>query len=336
MSTLLTVTIIFILFFSLTNGMNDGNNVMATAVASGAIPRKWAVIIVTMAEFIGPFLFGIPVALTVASGIININILPHSSAGLILILSGIIGAIICNLLAWTLKLPTSSSFALVGGLIGPVLYKLGKRAIPWHTLLIKVIGAMILSPILGIFIGILIYKVTARVLSNATTRANKYLKRIQILTLAGLGSMHGTNDSQKGMGLIALSLFLANKTSTLSVPLWVMTLSALVLATGITMGGTKILKTVGYGIFKIRPVHSLTAQLSAISILLTCNLIGTPVSTTQVISSSAIGVGHAHRKKMVRWKVIYNIFISWVLTIPLAAIAGIAVYKILNAIGGIS
>ncbi len=335
MGTLLTVTIISILFFSLTNGMNDGNNVMATAVASGAVPRKWAVVIVTTAEFAGPFLFGIPVALTVASGIVKINMLPHTPASIGLILSGIIGAIICNLLAWTLKLPTSSSFALVGGLIGPVIYKLGKKAIPWHVLLIKIIGAMILSPILGIFIGFTIYKLTATLLSRATTRANKYLKRVQIFTLAALGSMHGTNDSQKAMGLIALSLFLANRTNALTVPLWVMTVSAAVLATGITMGGTKILKTVGYGIFKIRPVHSFSAQLSAISILLTCNLIGTPVSTTQVISSSAIGVGHAYRKKMVRWKVIYNIFISWVLTIPLAAFAGIGAYKILKAIGGI-
>ncbi len=335
MNTILTITIGFTLLFSLTNGMNDGNNVMATAVASGALPRKWAIIIVTIAELSGPFLFGIPVALTVANGIIKVNLLPHNLAGLTLILSGIVGAIICNFLAWTLKLPTSSSFALVGGLIGPVLYHMGKHAIPWHTLLIKVIGAMVLSPILGILIGIFVYKITASALSTATIRANKYLKRTQIITLAILGSMHGTNDSQKGMGIIAVSLFLANKTPILTVPLWVMTVSATALATGITMGGTKIIKTVGYGIFKIRPIHSLSAQLSAISILLTCNLIGTPVSTTQVISSSAIGVGHAYRKKMVRWKVTYNIFISWVLTIPLAATLGIGVYKILNTIGGL-
>ena len=161
---LLYVVIILELAFSFTNGMKDGCNVMATAIASQSISRKNALIIVPISEFLGPFIFGIPVAMTVAKCIINIDILPHNMDSILLILSGVVGAIIWNILTWLFSLPTSSSFAIVGDLIGPVLFKYGKDAVPWTIFLIKVIGAMFLSPVLGIIFGFLLYKLSTRML----------------------------------------------------------------------------------------------------------------------------------------------------------------------------
>ncbi len=336
METLLIITIVLTLSFTLTNGMKDGNNVMATAVASQSLSKKTALIVVTISEFTGPFIFGIPVAITVASGIINVNLLSPGLHSLILILSGIIGAIIWNALTWILRLPTSSSFTLVGGLMGPAIVEYGHRGIPWAIFLTKVLLAMFLSPLLGILFGYLIYRGMRRLLINADFKFNRYLKISQIGTLVALGMSHGTNDSQKSMGVIALALLFAGKIPHIGVPLWVMALSAGVLATGITLGGNKILKTVGYGIFKLRPIHSFSAQISSFSILLVCNLIGAPVSTSQIIASSVIGVGSGYRKKSVNMKVIINIFLSWLLTIPLAGLMSGIVYIIITKfiIGG--
>ena len=323
-------SIILILIFSLTNGLKDGSNVMATAVASRSIKRKYALIIVSLAEFSGPFVFGTPVAHTVAKGIINVDILPGGTESVLLILSGIIGAIVWNFLTWFLRMPTSSSFALVGGLIGPVLYKYRMDAIPWNIFLVKVIGAMFLSPILGMIVGFLAYRFLSALLSNATLKMGRVIKRIQIASLIFLGINHGNNDSQKAMGIIALQLYLSGITSDIVVPFWVILISISTLTIGISFGGTKIIKTVGYKIFKIRPLHSFASQLSASTILLFSNLFGAPVSTTQIISSSVVGVGSAFRSKGIRWSLIITIVWSWLLTIPLAGIVSAGFYILLR------
>ncbi len=327
---LLYISIALVLTFSFTNGMKDGCNVMATAISSQSISRKHSLIIVTISEFIGPFVFGIPVAMTVAKGIINVDILPPGMDSILLILSGVTGAILWNFLTWIFCLPTSSSFALVGGLLGPVIFKFGKGAVAWSIFLVKVIGAMFFSPLIGILFGYLIYKLLAYLLRNSTPKVNIFIEKLQILALIALGLSHGTNDSQKAMGIIALLLVLAGILPSITIPLWVMAVSAFVLAAGITLGGTKIIKTVGYNIFKVRPIHSLASQVSAFSILLACNLSGAPVSTTQIISSSVIGVGSAFRPKSVKWKIIGNIFLSWLLTIPLAGLVAALVYILLS------
>ncbi len=330
METLLIITIVLILSFTLTNGMKDGNNVMATAIASQSLSRRSALIIVTISEFVGPFIFGIPVAITVASGIVNVELLKPGMDSLLLILSGIIGAIVWNTLTWILRLPTSSSFTLVGGLMGPALVQFGEKGVPWVIFLTKVLLAMFLSPILGILFGYIIYRTIRLLLINADFKINRYLKISQIGTLIALGMSHGTNDSQKSMGVIALALLFAGKISHISIPLWVMAISAAVLAIGITLGGTKIIKTVGYGIFKLRPIHSFSAQISSFSILFACNMIGAPVSTSQIIASSVIGVGSGYRKKGINMKIIINIFLSWILTIPLAALMSGIVYIVIT------
>ncbi len=335
--TLLAAAIICMLFFSFTNGMKDGSNVMATAVGSRSISRGRALAVVFLAEIAGPFLLGLPVALTVARGILNIDRLVQGSATLIMLLSGIVGAISWNIFSWSFKLPTSSSFALVGGLIGPCLVEYGGAVVPWRIFTFKVIGAMFLSPLVGMLAGYFIYKMMHRMLTQAPLRTNTTLKRIQYLSLVFLGVNHGSNDSQKAMGIIALLLLVAGKTSSLQIPLWVMLASVFSLVAGITMGGTGIIKTVGYGITRLKPVHSLSSQVSASSVLLLCNLVGAPVSTTQIISSAVIGVGNAYRINHLRWRTINTIFMSWIITIPMAGLLAISTFFILKNLlsGGI-
>jgi PiT family inorganic phosphate transporter len=328
-ATVFVVAVVLCLSFTFTNGMKDGCTVFATAVSSGSLSFGRGLLIVALAELAGPFLFGIPVALTVARGIINVDILPRSLDSQLLILSGVAGAILWNVVTWAARLPTSASLALVGGLVGPVLYRYGVEGVPWAVFLLKVVGAMLLSPLLGIGFGMLVYRLLRRALRNATWRANRYLKTAQIFSLILLGMNHGTNDSQKTMGVIALLLFLSGRAAQLGVPFWVMLMSIASLVAGITMGGTRIIKTVGYGIFPMRPIHSFASQVSSALVLLGSNLLGAPVSMAQIVSSSVIGVGNAHRRGNVRWQVILNIFVSWILTIPVAGILGWGIYLLL-------
>jgi len=320
--------VVLSLLFAFTNGMKDGANVFATAVSSRSLTFRQALWLVTLAELCGPFLFGIPVALTVARGIIRVDLLPRDVSSLILVLSGVAGALVWNIFCWFVRLPTSSSFAIVGGLIGPALFLYGLSGIPWIVFLLKVVLALILSPFLGIIFGSLVHQLLVRILENAPRKMIKFLKKLQIGSLIILGMNHGTNDSQKTMGLIALMLFLSGKSMRMDIPLWVMVASVASLSLGVSMGGTKIIRTVGYNIFRVRPYHSFSAQLAASVVLLSCNLIGAPVSTTQIISSSVIGVGSAHRRSGVRWQVIQSILLGWIFTIPLTGVLSVLLYLI--------
>lgn len=331
-SVLLSTSIFLILLFSFTNGMKDGCNVAATTIASRSLSRRNGLLIVCVSEFAGPFLFGLPVALTVAKGIINIELLTRGVHSLQLIFSALLGALLWNLMSWLFRMPTSSSFALVGGLIGPVLFAFGHNAVPWRVFLVKVIGALFLSPVLGIVIGFSVFRLLSRVLDNAQFKANITIKRVQMLSLFILGLNHGNNDSQKAMGIIALLLYVSGNTTQIEVDAWVKFASIGALVTGIALGGTNIIKTVGYDIFRVRPIHSLSSHIASVIILLFSNAVGAPVSTTQIISSSVMGVGSAFRTKSVRWSLIFTIFWSWILTVPLTALVSILIYLLLRTL----
>lgn len=329
---LLSVGVGMSLLFAFTNGMKDGSNVLATAVSSGSLSFRTARWLVVLSELAGPFLLGIPVALTVVHGIVRVELFPHDADALLMVLCGVSGALIWNVSCWLLRLPTSSSFALIGGLVGPALYRFGLAGVPWAVFLVKVLGALILSPVLGILFGGFAYKLLVWALRDAPWKTVRTLKRVQVASLIVLGANHGTNDSQKTMGLIVLLLFLAGRGDAASVPFWVMAASVACLAVGITMGGTGIIRTVGYNIFRVRPEHSFSSQVSAALILLFCNLIGAPVSSTQIISSSVIGVGNACRSRGVRWQVTLSIFVGWAVTVPLAGILSTLLYLGLHAL----
>jgi PiT family inorganic phosphate transporter len=318
-SILLFASIFLTLLFTFTNGMKDGCNVAATTIASRSISRRSSLLIVCVSEFSGPFLFGIPVALTIAKGILHTELLSQGVQSLMMLFCGILGALVWNILTWVFRMPTSSSFALVGGLIGPALYNFGSDAVPWKLFLLKVVGALFLSPLLGIAFGFLVFRVMALLLRDAHFNINGVIKKIQVVSLAILGLSHGSNDAQKTMGTIALLLYFSGKTEGIAVDPWVKLASIGALTTGIALGGTKIIKTVGYDIFRLRPIHSLASHIASAIILLVSNVVGTPVSTTQIISSSVMGVGSAFRRKSIRWSLIFTILWSWILTIPLTA-----------------
>jgi PiT family inorganic phosphate transporter len=335
MSPLLIASIGAVLLFAFTNGMKDGANVSATAIASGALSRFWAIVVVAAAELSGPYLTAVvlapKVAATVSRGILDPGVLQHGDETLIMIVSGVIGALIWNGLAWAWKLPTSSSLTMVGGLIGPALYRYGWSAVPWSLFLFKVVLAMFLSPLVGLLAGFLVCRLLRALLANATPRANRLIRKAHIGTLVFLGANHGTNDSQKAMGIIALLLFAAGANDAMAVPFWVKAVSIIALAAGVVMGGTKIIKTVGYGIFRVRPLESLESQLGASVLLFACNLAGAPVSTTQLISASVMGAGSGVRARGVRWNLARTIVWSWIFTIPLAGLMSLPVFLILKA-----
>jgi len=326
MSFLLIAAVGAVLLFAVTNGMKDGANVFATTVASGSLPRSAAIGIVAVAELTGPYLMGTRVAATVSQNIIDPGIIHGGDGTIVMLLSGILGALVWNGLSWHLKLPTSSSLTLVGGLIGPALYRYGLAAVPWGVFGLKVVLVMFLSPLAGLIAGYFICLLFRLLLTGVSPRANRPIRKAHFATLIFLGMNHGTNDSQKAMGIIALLLFAAGRNPDMSVPFWVKTASVLALTAGIVTGGTKIIKTVGYGIFKVRPLQSLESQLGAAVLLLGSNLAGAPVSTTQIISSSIMGVGTGIRAKGVRWNLARTIVWSWVLTIPLSGLMGVLIY----------
>ncbi|RMH54905.1 MAG: anion permease [Candidatus Hydrogenedentota bacterium] len=325
------MAVVTTLIFAVTNGMKDGANVAATAIASRSFSPAQTILIVTCAEFFGPFLLGTRVAATVSGSIINTDMLRPGTGAVLLVLGGMLGAFAWNLLTWQLSLPTSSSFTLVGGMIGPALLEYHLSGVPWSAFFIKVLLAMFLSPILGMGFGYIVYWILEAVLRRVKRRGIEIVKKLQIVTLVLLGVNHGTNDSQKSMGIIALLLFVSGTTPTLAVPFWVKFCSIAAITFGVTIGGSKIIKTVGYGIFRVEPHHSFGSQIAATSILIGCNALGAPVSTTQIVSSSVMGVGSRFRRKGVRWVIIRDIFWSWILTIPLAAAAGAGIYWVLKA-----
>lgn len=332
MNTLFIVSACILFVFAVTNGMKDGSNVAATAISSLSLTRLQAIAIVAAAEFAGPFILGSKVAMTVSNNIINQSLLASSLDSMLLLMSGVAGALLWNVITWRLRLPTSSSFSIIGGMIGPFIYRYGAISVPWRIFFLKVILAMFLSPIIGMFAGFLFHDLVNSYLSHAHLRLNKSIKKLQAITLVFLGANHGTNDSQKIMGMMILFSAVAGRHAGGGIPLWIKLLSVTGITIGVTLGGTKIIKTVGYCIFKIQPLHALESQLAASGILLACNMIGAPVSTTQIISSSVMGVGSCTNKKLVRWQLIKDIFWSWLLTIPMAGGISIVIYLILSKI----
>jgi PiT family inorganic phosphate transporter len=283
-----------------------------------------------LGEFIGPFLFGTAVAQTIEKSIIDIaafdvRVLELSIS---LIIAALIGAIGWNLITWFRGLPSSSSHALVGGLVGAVWVAYGPDKIIWRGLL-YVILVLFLSPILGFIFGALFLRITFYLSRNATPKATYFFNRMQILSSIALSLSHGANDAQKPMGVIMMSLVVLGFSPSLHIPFWVIISCATVIALGTASGGWRIIKTVGSKIYRLRSVHAFCAQTSSASVILAASLMGGPVSTTHVVSSSIMGVGAEQRMSAVRWGVAKNIMLAWLITIPASAgMAGLSFFII--------
>ena len=320
MSQELLTVIGFALLFDFLNGMRDASNIVATMISSRAFRPQTALAITAVAEFLGPFLFGVVVAKTIGSDVVDSGALTLPA-----IAACLIGAIIWNLITWFFGIPGSSSHALIGGLVGAVLIGAGLDALK-PAGLYKVLIALFASPVIGFLSGFVVTRLIYFLAQNATPRINEFFRRSQFFTAIALGLSHGANDSQKTMGVITLSLVIAGALPAFQVPLWVIVVSAGAISIGAGFGGWRLIRTLGGGFYKIRPLHSFATQLTSSFVIIGASLFGLPVSTSQVVSSAIIGVGASERLSKVRWNVAGDILTSWVITIPVSALLAAGVY----------
>ena len=320
MSQELIIVIALALIFDFLNGMRDASNIVATMISSRALGPRRALAITAIAEFLGPFIFGVVVAKTIGEEIVQSSVLTLS-----VIAAALVGAIVWNLITWFFGIPGSSSHALIGGIVGAVLMSAGLEALKFQGL-VKVLIGLFSAPLIGFIFGFLITRLIYFLVQNATPRINVFFKRSQLVTAVALALSHGTNDAQKTMGIIALSLVIGGALPSFQIPLWVIAVSAAAIAIGSSMGGWRLIRTLGGKFYKIRPLNSFSTQLTSGIVILAASLFGVPVSTSQVVSSAIIGVGSAERVSKVRWSVAGDILTAWLITIPASALLSAGVY----------
>ncbi len=340
MDTLLFLTIAtvaIVLLFDYTNGFHDAANIVATVIASRAMTPAQAVVVVGVFEFLGPLLGGTAVANTIGSFVQLGDIQPLLS--LAVLLCGLVGAIVWNFITWWKGIPSSSSHALVGGLVGAVLVSVGSEHVVWGwsellqgrvTGVVKVLAALLLSPLAGFWAGYLIHRLMHALLRAARPAANSGLKLAQYATAAGLAFSHGANDAQKSMGILTLVLLTGGFIKEFAVPFWVMLACASAITLGILSGGWRIVRTLGFAIYRVRPIHALDSQLTSAAVILGASMAGAPVSTTHVVATSIMGIGASERPRSVRWSKAGDIVMTWIITIPGAACFAIMAYALVN------
>jgi len=335
---LIVVIIGIALVFDFTNGFHDSANSISTVVSTKVLSPRNAVMFAAFFNFIAAFGFGVAVASTI-SKIIQLEIVETAVIPFI-ILAALIGAISWNLITWFFGLPTSSSHALIGGLTGAGLAAAGLAAIKWSTVG-QVALFMVLSPMIGLACGFLFMAF----ILNLTRKANKqsaetHFKHLQLCSAAAYSFSHGTNDAQKTMGIIIPLLFsigyfgAAADPNNLPVPLWVILIAHAAIALGTLSGGWRIVKTMGYKITKLRPVHGFAAETAGASTIIGASIAGIPVSTTHIICSSIMGVGTTMGTSTVKWGVARTIVWAWVLTIPISACIGFAAFMVIRGVIG--
>lgn len=308
------------LVFDFLNGFHDSSNIVATVISSRAMKPRVALYMTAVAHFSAPFLFGVAVAKTVGSELIE-----PSAITLNVVVAGVVSAILWNLATWLLGMPSSSSHALLGGLLGAAVLSAGFGVVKIEGL-VKILAALLISPILGFIVAFLLMHLILLFSRGASPRINDFFKRSQVFTSLALALSHGSNDAQKTMGIITMGLVASGMQESFHVPIWVIFISASSIALGTALGGWSLIKTLGGKIYKIRPVDAFTSQAASASIIMGAALLGGPVSTTQVVSSTILGAGAADRPNKVRWHVGQEMLVTWVLTIPATALVAALIY----------
>jgi PiT family inorganic phosphate transporter len=321
------------LIFDFTNGFHDTANVVATSISTRAMPPRVAVTYAAILNFVGAFI-SLEVAATVAKDVVQIE---PSSVGLLAVFGGLVGAIAWNLITWYFGLPSSSSHALIGGMVGAVFVAYGSDAVFFKEGIIgKVMVPAIVAPVLAFIVGglaiVVLYRIVARLRPGPTTSG---FRLGQVLSGGMLALAHGTNDAQKTMGVITLALVANGSISeeTFHVPDWVVVSSATAIALGTYVGGWRIIKTMGSRIHKMDAAQGFAAQGAGSTVILAASHVGFPLSTTHTISGAVIGSGAAKRLSAVRWGVAGNIVVAWILTLPAAALIGGLTYLLARAFG---
>jgi len=331
---LLIVVIAIALFLALTNGMHDVSSIVAIFIASGAATPLQAVGLAAVFGLAGAVLSGSAVADT----IVKIVGLSAEPALLNVLAAALLGAVLWNLMMWRFGLPSSSTHALIGGVIGAVWISSGFGQIMWGwrelfgsrpelTGIMKIVAALIISPPLGFALAFLLQKTAMLALRNAKFTVNRLIKKLQWIMAALLACSYGANDAQKIIGFITMALMAAGYLHRQATPEWVRIAAGLVMFAGTMFGGWPIMKTLGRSIFKLRPIHSLNSQLASGGAIMLATLLGVPVSTTHIVSSSVIGVGTAEEYRMVNWNVGREMIVAWFITIPCTALVAALAYN---------
>ncbi len=324
MTPLLIILIVLALGFSFLNGIHDSANIVATMISSRAMRPQLALTMTAIAVFCGPFIFGVAVANTIGHEIVDAEYI-----NITVLIAALISAIVWNVLTWILGIPSSSSHALIGGILGGVVAVSGFQVIKIAGLL-KILITLFISPVIGFLAGMIVANIVYVLSWKATPRINGVFKKLQIISALGPALGMGSNDAPKTMGIIALGMLITGVTKTFTIPFWVILISATVISIGTAVGGWKLIRTLGSKFYKIRPIHGFAAQASAAIVILTASLIGGPVSTTQVVSTAIMGVGAADRPSKVRWGVAGEIISAWVFTIPATALLAAGIYWLIT------
>ena len=328
-SLVLIVVIGLAIAFDYINGFHDTANAIATSVSTRALSPGWAIAMSSVANFSGA-LVGTEVAKTVGSGLIDTNVESQT-----VIAAALIGAIAWNLLTWRLGIPSSSSHALIGGLLGAALISAGFGAWQIDGVVGKVLIPLVGSPVVGFLVGLLLMGLLFNVFRHAhPVRLNAVFRRLQVLSAGYMAFSHGSNDAQKTMGIMTLALVNAGIQTTFEPPLWVVLSAATAISLGTAAGGWRIIKTMGTKVVKLDPVHGFAAETTAASVIFAATQFGMPVSTTHVISSAIMGVGSSDRLKTVRWGVARGIVTAWILTIPASGATAAVAYLLLRPVLG--
>ncbi|MHC0035505.1 inorganic phosphate transporter [Pseudoneobacillus sp. C159] len=323
---LTVLVVIFALIFDFINGFHDTANAIATAVSTKALKPRHAIIMAAVMNFVGAMTFT-GVAKTISKDIVDPFTLPNGS---LVILAALVAGIAWNLITWYYGIPSSSSHAIIGSIAGAAIAAGGFEVIHYSGFL-KILEALIFSPIIAFVVGYIVYSIFKVIFKNNNlTKTNRNFRFIQIGTAALQSYTHGTNDAQKAMGIITMALIANGYQTENEVQTWVQVACALAMGLGTSVGGWRIIKTVGGKIMKIRPVNGVAADLTGAAIIFGATFIHLPVSTTHVISSSILGVGSAHRLKGVKWGTAQRMIITWFITLPISATIAAVTYYIFS------
>ncbi len=319
---LLALVIVAALAFDFINGFHDTANAIATCISTRALSIRNAIIMAAGLNFAGAFV-STHVATTIGTGIVDPAFVSQT-----IVLSALAGAIFWDLLTWHYGIPSSSSHAIIGGIVGSVVAARGFEVLKWNGIA-KILVAIVVSPLLGTIVAfVIMIGIFWLFRRSHPSPLNRGFRKLQILSAAFMAFSHGSNDAQKSMGIIAMALASFGAIAAFHIPVWVVSACAASMALGTALGGWRIIKTVGTDFVKLQPVHGFCAETSSAGVILTASALGIPISTTHVITSAILGVGLSQGQKKVNWQVGVRIVWAWVLTVPASAAAGYVSYRL--------